>query len=292
MTDIWAPELHVVNNTWYVYFAADTPPKGNPTHRMYVLQGPASSVDPMAATSTFNLVGQVANLPNQWQIDGTVFTLNHVLYFVYSGWPLNDSSGLTQELFIAKMDDPVTADPNTTPAMISTPTYAWEKYTDPGPGGAVHAINEGPAWLQLDSFQGIVFSAGASWTSDYQLGLLQYVGGDPMQNSSWKKYPQQFLCNNPDGQGPYGPGHCSYTPSVLITDCSSFVLSPDNSQVWVIFHATPNSGDGWNNRKGRCQLVMDKSGMPFSNLYPLPPTTVLPAARLFLQFNRSRFNRS
>jgi len=216
MTDLWAPELHIVNNTWYVYFAADTPPKGNPTHRMYVLQGPASTIDPMAATSTFNLVGQIANLPNQWQIDGTVFTFNQVLYLVYSGWPLNDSSGLTQELFIAKMIDPVTAEPATTPAMISTPTYTWEKYTDPGPGGAVHAINEGPAWLQLDSFQGIVFSAGASWTSDYQLGVLQYLGGDPMQISSWRKFPQQFLCNNPDGQGPYGPGHCSYTPYICI----------------------------------------------------------------------------
>jgi GH43 family beta-xylosidase len=163
MTDIWVPELHIVNNTWYVYFAADTSPKGNPTHRMYVLKGPTSAVDPMAPTSTFNLVGQVANLPDQWQIDGTVFTLNNKLYLVYSGWPLNESDGLTQELFIAKMIVPVNADPSTKAVMISTPTYPCEKYQDPGPNGAVHAINEGPAWLQLDSFQGIVFSAGASW---------------------------------------------------------------------------------------------------------------------------------
>ena len=208
MSDIWAPELHIVNGNWYVYFAAAQPPKGNPSHRMYILQGPAATVDPMDPSSTFTLVGQVKNLPDQWAIDGTVFKIDNQLYFVYSGWPMNVTNDLVQQLFIVKMLDPVTADPSSGPQLISIPTFPWEKYQEPN-NGPIHQINEGPAWLELDSFKGIVFSAGASWTSDYQLGILQYLGGDPLHISSWKKYPQQLLANNPNGQGPYGPGHCS-----------------------------------------------------------------------------------
>lgn len=172
---------------------------------MYALQGPASSVDPMDPAATFTFEGQIRNLPDQWAIDGTVFTIDNQLYMVYSGWPLHATGNLLQQLFITKMINPVTADPSGS-SMIATPTYDWEKFQD---GNGLHEINEGPAWLELNGFKGIVFSAGASWTSGYQLGILQYLGGDPLQISSWKKSPQPLLSNNPDGQGPYGPGHCS-----------------------------------------------------------------------------------
>jgi len=207
---LWAPELHVVDNNWYVYFAADIPPLYNPMHRMYVLKGPAATVDPMLDTSVFSLVGNgpIAIRPNHWAIDGTMIHLNNQWYLVYSGWPQDGTNELKQELWIAKMKSPTEADPAQPAAAISSPTdYPWEKHTD---SGGVHQINEGPAWLEIGSFRGIVFSASASWSSDYTLGVLQYVGGDPLQKSSWHKSPQQLLCNNPNGQGPWGPGHCSY----------------------------------------------------------------------------------
>ena len=34
--NVWAPEIHYINNTWYVYVAADN--GTNENHRMYVLQ--------------------------------------------------------------------------------------------------------------------------------------------------------------------------------------------------------------------------------------------------------------
>jgi hypothetical protein len=101
----------------------------------------------------------------------------------YSGWSLTETDGLKQELYITKMIDPVTADPSAGVHMISTPTFPWETYQDHG-NGPLHQINESPAWLEVDSFKGIVFSAGASWTSDYQLGILQYLGGDPQKITS------------------------------------------------------------------------------------------------------------
>lgn len=53
-------------------------------------------------------------------------------------------------------------------------------------------------------------------------------------------------------------------------------MSPDGSQTWVVYHATPDSGDGWNKRKARCQLVDLKSGLPNAGLYPLAEGTSMP----------------
>lgn len=57
-------------------------------------------------------------------------------------------------------------------------------------------------------------------------------------------------------------------------------MSPDNTQVWIIYHATPNYNDGWLNRKGRCQLLVDQASLPFSQLYPLPNGTVVPSGSI------------
>jgi GH43 family beta-xylosidase len=169
----------------------------------------------MDVNSKFTYEGLVRGLPvNQWAIDGTIFHINQQLYFVYSGWPLTATDNLKQELFITRMVDPMTADPSTGVHMISTPTFPWESWRDPG-NGQVHHINEGPAWLEMGSFKGIIFSASASWTSDYKMGTLQYLGGDPLEISPWKKYPTELLCNNKNGKGPYAPGHCSYYPDFL-----------------------------------------------------------------------------
>ena len=100
---------------------------------MYVLRGPASSTDPMGATFVFSLFGFVGNLPaNQWTIDGTVVPVNNQLYLTYSRWPATETDGNTQQLFIAKMNSPVTADPTAGAHMISTPNYPLETYQDPG----------------------------------------------------------------------------------------------------------------------------------------------------------------
>jgi GH43 family beta-xylosidase len=225
MNAIWAPELHVgTDGNWYVYFSADTPQKTNESHRMYVLRGPNSNVDPTDPASTFTFLGQVKNLPSQqWQIDGTVFTLNNQLYMVYSGWPLADQKDneSLQQLWIARMLNDYEADPAYQPVMISTPTYPWEMYPDPNP---TVMINEGPAWLEFGSFQGIIFSASASWMPDYKLGILQYIGQDPMNINSWNKSPTPLLEDNPNGQGPFAPGHCSYPPPPPPPTCNRPVL--------------------------------------------------------------------
>jgi GH43 family beta-xylosidase len=211
MIDVWAPELHIVDGSWWFYFAGNPnvdPLKGS--HRMYALRGPPASTDPMAATSKFTFEGLIRGMPNQWAIDGTVFYINQQLYMAWSGWPPNATDPLKQYLYITKMADPVTA---TGSNIISVPKFDWEKFSDPV-DNHVHEINEGPAWLEIGTFKGIIYSASASWASEYKLAILQYNGGDPLQLSSWNKIQTPLLSTDPSDKGPFGPGHCSYYPGL------------------------------------------------------------------------------
>ena len=76
---VWAPELHKIDGTWYIYLAADD--GDNEHHRMYVLRG--TSANP---TDRFELVGKLGDSTDEWAIDGTVIAYGGELYFCWSGW--------------------------------------------------------------------------------------------------------------------------------------------------------------------------------------------------------------
>jgi hypothetical protein len=127
-----------------VYYAAAHPGRGNASHRMHVLGGPPATDDP--TTGQWEFLGRIHGLPeDQWAIDGTVFALGRELYFVYSGWPLENRGGPdaeddhVQQLFIVRLEDPTLA--ATRPVLISTPELPWEFSGDRG-------INEGPQFLR------------------------------------------------------------------------------------------------------------------------------------------------
>ena len=46
--------------------------------------------------------------------------------------------------------------------------------------------------------------------------------------------------------------------------------SPDNSQMWLVFHATPTPHDGWSNRRAHCQPLELRGGLPYAGQHPLP----------------------
>src|SRR5439155_17959749 len=64
---LWAPEIHFINNKWYVYFAADNGKNDN--HRLFVLEN--ASRDPMKGEWIFK--GRIVDSSNKWAIDGSVF---------------------------------------------------------------------------------------------------------------------------------------------------------------------------------------------------------------------------
>lgn len=234
--DVWAPEIHLLNGTWYIYFCAAQPGKGNASHRTLLLR--SSNPDPMDAVS-WVFVGPVKGIPDHWNIDATVFSPRQgELYICYSGWPIGDHSDTQQDLFVMRMASPEVAIPESL-TCISRASLPWER-----PEGGRRGVNEGPTWLSLPGFQGIVYSANGSWTRDYCCGIVALIGADPCNESSWqKRHTPLLVCDKARG-GPYGPGH------------ASFVHSPYNDgKVYCIYHGTERPDEGWANRKARVLMM-------------------------------------
>ncbi|GAB6026418.1 hypothetical protein CHUAL_012619 [Chamberlinius hualienensis] len=224
--EVWAPELVYVNVTslWYIYFTADD--GNNINHRAYVLQ--SIGTDPLGP---YNFIGKIAAATDYWAIDSTVLQLNNQLYFLWSGSP-NANDIPQQNIYIASMSDPTTLSSDR--YLLSEPTYQWEKDA----GG--YGCNEGPAVWQVNGTTYVVFSASSTWENTYCLGLLTYIGGDPLQQSSWTKRNSSIFSQNP-AESVFGPGH------------NSFTTSPDYTQWWNVYHAFEESGVP--NRNVRTQVV-------------------------------------
>ncbi|KAI3623601.1 hypothetical protein GLX27_004291 [Malassezia furfur] len=234
---IWAPELHFLGDAWYIYFSGEKPGQGPASHRTLVLR--STNRDPMDP-SGWQFMGPLQGVPDHWSIDATVFKVHEELYCCWSGWPLGDNSDKEQDLFIAKLASPTQAIPDTV-TVISRPDRDWER-----PDGGKRGVNEGPTWVSLHGFQGLVYSAHGSWTCDYKLGLLALVGNNPLDPASWKKRDAPLLMSERERGGPYGPGH------------ASFIVAPDGHACICMFHCTKNVDDGWDNRKARCMELKAK----------------------------------
>lgn len=229
--EVWAPELHRLDGKWYVYFAADD--GENKNHRMHALS--SSSDMPHA---DFSYAGKVSDDTDKWAIDGTVFTLDGKMYFVWSGWEGDVNEA--QHLYIAEMSSPTQI--SSERVKISSPEFEWEKR---GSSDELPTINEGPQVLQKGGRMFIVYSASGSWSDSYCLGLLELKGGDPMLPESWVK-----------GENPVFSG----TEQVISPGHASFVES--GGQDYIVYHAMPVKGGGWASRQVRIQPFSWREGKP------------------------------
>ncbi|MBS0031154.1 glycoside hydrolase family 43 protein [Chitinophaga hostae] len=228
--DIWAPELHRLNNKWYLYYSAGSSDSIHPQHT-FVLENTAA--DP--TTGTWTDKGQVRDTAaNCFAIDGTVFTHKGKNYFIWSG---HNGKDVVQRLYIARMENPWTL---VSPRVeISAPQYPWEQ----------NGINEGPEILRNAKHHVfLVFSACGCWTDNYTLGIMRLKeGADPLQASSWIKSPEPVLKAKPEN-GAYAPGH------------NGFFKSPDGKQDWIIYHANSKVAEGCGlQRNPRMQVVQWKA---------------------------------
>jgi GH43 family beta-xylosidase len=221
--ELWAPEIHFLDNKWYVYFAADN--GKNETHRMYVLEN--SSADPMSGAWEFK--GKIADKTDRWAIDGSVFYHKNKLYMIWSGWE-GDENG-KQEIFIAKMKTPYTLKGKR--YKISSPQLDWELHGDLNdPDNPPHvSVNEGPQILKRGDRTFLIYSASGCWTDFYALGILDLKGKNIMKSSSWIKGKQPVFKQSPEN-GVYAPGH------------NSFFKSPDGTEDWILYHANSKPGQG------------------------------------------------
>lgn len=225
--NVWAPELHLIDGCWYIYYAADD--GRNENHRMWVLEGEGS--DPLGS---YQCRGRLQT--GGWAIDGTVLTLDDSSrYLVWSGWP-GKRDGL-QNLYIAPMRDPLTV--SGPRVMIAAPTQSWERNAMP--------ICEGPQVLRRNGDIFIVYSASGSWTPDYCLGMLHNNTQDVLNPAKWIKHGPVFQKTDQV----WGVGHCSFVKSLCQTED------------WIIYHSKTSRDHGWNDRDVHAKrFVWSSDGFP------------------------------
>lgn len=219
--EVWAPELHFLNDKWYIYFAASD--GSNDSHLTYVLE--SKGKDPLGK---YKLHGPLATgdgndgrSPNVWAIDMTVLQHHSNLYAIWSGW---DAPGTDRQfLYIARLKTPTEIVPPRV-CLCANDDYMWERIK---PKKRERGLHEGPQVFQGDNGKTcIVYSCGASWRTTYKLGLLELVGDNPLDASSWKKHDTPVFHGN-------GAGH------------SCFVNSLDGEELWHVYHAKWDDKPGW-----------------------------------------------
>ncbi|KAI4718036.1 Arabinanase/levansucrase/invertase [Aureobasidium sp. EXF-10727] len=225
--NIWAPELHVVDGQWHIYFSAGGCGDGS-IQQSQVLRGGQSPWD------NFDFYGTI-NAP-AWSIDGTPLTIDGQNYFVYSCFR-DDTGENLQSLCIGKNTDMLTIGEE---HLFASPTEAWER-------NGQMPVNEGPFALYSQNRTFLSYSGSFCWDPSYSLGLLEYVGGDPLQQSSWVKTGPHFS----QGNGMYSTGH------------NSFFASPDGTETWMAYHSSPNPAGSCGDRYANAKKIdFEADGFP------------------------------
>lgn len=212
MHNFYSPEVHRINNKWYVYFEADD---GDNTdnHQLYVLEN--SSDDPMSGE--WNLHGPIITA-TEWNfgLHPSTFVIGDRQYLIWSGWPKRRIENETQCIFIAEMSDPWTL--KSERVMISEPEYEWERqWINPDGTRMPYPIfvNENPEPIISPDGSKIIiaYSASGIWTVYNTLGILYAsTESDLLNPNSWVKMSEpQFVSDNPDII--YGSSNISILPS-------------------------------------------------------------------------------
>jgi GH43 family beta-xylosidase len=247
----WAPEFYLLNGPdglrWYGYYSGG-PEKCCDEQRMHVIE--SAGTDPLGP---YTYKAQLADSIGGWAIDTSVLQFDGALYLLFSAFPGSDISAITndQNLYIAPLSNPWTLSGER--VLISSPTYDWERQDG--------NVNEGPVVLQHDGRTFIVYSASGCWGQNYNLGMLMYNGGNPLDAGSWVK------SSKPVFQGTnqvFSPGH------------NNFFKSPDGNEDWIIYHAnTSANGSCDMNRSPRIQKIFWKSdGTPDFGIAVDPGTEI------------------
>ncbi|KAJ8952219.1 hypothetical protein NQ318_022669 [Aromia moschata] len=229
---LWAPEIHLIDDRWYLFYSACAPnTEDYDCHRNHVAQ--SESDDPMGP---YTFMADLDDPNDQnFELDPSYIIINGSQYLL--GSYIVD----TQNLYIRPMVNPYT--PEGPKYLLSTPTYDWEEQG--------WTINEGPEPLYHDGRIFVVFSASYCATPNYKLGLLEFVGTDPLNSTHWYKYPDPVFQRSDDNHV-YGPGH------------NGFFKSPDGTEDWIVYHANEEETQGCGmERSSRAQkFTWSDDGLP------------------------------
>lgn len=204
---IWAPELHRIKDTWYIYFAAGEA-ENIWNIRMWVLSN--TSADPM--DGEWKEEGRIKTQIESFSLDATTFEHHGKRYLIWAQRVQDGEHGTA--LVLSEMKDPVTL---TGPEIIITePEFNWERMK--------YNVNEGPAVIKRNGKIFVTYSASAT-NHNYCVGLLWIdENADLLNPANWNKSPGPVFYTNEELKR-FGPGH------------NSFTTTADGETVIMIYHA-------------------------------------------------------
>lgn len=237
-TNIWAPELHKVDGSWYIHFAAGDVEKPF-SIRMFVLKN--DSENPM--DGQWQEMGQLKTHFDSFSLDATTFSHNGKRYLVWA--QQNQPATYNSALWIAEMDSPTSIKEPI--VAITEPTLDWEVQG--------YKVNEGAAVMIREGKVLLTYSASAT-DHHYAMGLLWAdADADLLDPASWHKKPQPIFASN-EKLGRFGPGH------------NSFVKAEDGVTDLLIYHSRDYKELQGNpltdpNRHARARVITwDENGFP------------------------------
>lgn len=245
---IWAPELHVIDGRWVIYFAAAHTQAfdalGMFQHRMFVLE--CADSDPLQGKWVER--GQLKTQFDSFALDATTFAHQGKQWYL---WAQKDPDipGNTN-LYLAELENAWTI--KSQPVMLSKPELEWECRG--------FLVNEGPAVIRHGEKLFVTYSASAT-DENYCIGLLWIdIKADPLEVANWHKSPQPVFTTSRENRQ-FGPGH------------NSFTQTPEGEDV-LVYHArnyTEIEGDPLYdpNRHTRLKLIhWQENGMPDFGIPP------------------------
>ncbi len=193
---IWAPELHYLDGSWYIYYAG-----GDKDDiwaiRPYVLkcEGRDPMKDPWVEMGMLKRADDFSF--NEFSLDMTVFEHRGHRYVIWAE-KVNIGQRISS-LYIAEMASPTEL--KTAQVLLTTPDYDWERVD--------FWVNEGPAVMKTDDHIFVTYSASATGEC-YCMGMLSIgVDEEILDPRAWKKERWPVLKSSAE-YGLYGPGHNSF----------------------------------------------------------------------------------
>lgn len=195
---IWAPEIHYIQNKWYIYYTTRISDADMWSIRPHALE--CSDANPL--TGTWVNKGPIQKTVDDkfaltdFSLDHTVLQHNGELYLFWA-----EKHPEYSDIYAAKMVNPWTIDSSRV-SKITGPTYNWELHGFP--------VNEGPSFLHRNGRLFLLFSASGT-DALYCMGMLTAdENADVLDPASWVKTPYPvFQSSRATGQ--FGPGHNSFT---------------------------------------------------------------------------------
>ncbi len=193
---LWAPELHLIDGRWIMYFAAGPSGGGEDVFRIRTFAVVCDGPDAM--TGTWTVLGQLTTPWDSFTLDSTSFVHRGTRYLA---WAQREPGIETNSnLYLAPLATPLTLAAK--PARLTVPTLDWEIRG--------FKVAEAPALLARNGKLFMTYSASAT-DARYCMGMLTARDdADIMDPAAWTKSPQPVFKSSP-AHKVFGPGHNSFT---------------------------------------------------------------------------------